>query len=76
MAEYKLKEHINSVHIREVKYECDQCDYFGYRKDGLKNHIKAVHKKLERHKCEFCEMGFYHRRDKIKHIEKHHVASI
>jgi hypothetical protein len=72
----QLKLHNQAIHIKSVKYECNQCNYFGYRKHCLVDHINSVHKKLKRHKCDHCEMGYFHRRDKIKHMQSKHSIKL
>lgn len=41
-----IKEHINVVHFRHFKFQCDQpdCDYSASRHGRLMMHLKAVHK--------------------------------
>ena len=54
-----------------MRYECQLCKYFSYRKTGLQNHIKVVHEKYRPHSCELCDMSFTYKRDKLKHMLKH-----
>jgi hypothetical protein len=66
-----LDVHVQATHIKKIRYECQQCSFFSYRKDCLKMHIKTVHERVKNHKCDLCDMAFFARRDKIKHMAKH-----
>ena len=42
-----LKNHIEGVHLKNVKYHCDQCSYFGYTKRQLSKHkLRTCSKKI------------------------------
>ena len=55
---YKLKQHINIVHIGKKNYKCTLCPRsFGMRGD-LNSHKKSVHEGERKYKCSECEKSF------------------
>ena len=40
-----LRNHREGVHLKNVKYNCDQCDYFAYCQSRLGKHKRLKHKK-------------------------------
>ena len=39
-----LRNHREGVHLKNVKYNCDQCDYFAYCQNRLGKHKRLKHK--------------------------------
>ena len=62
-----LDVHVNQVHTKAIKYNCDQCDFFSYRKQGLRDHVKIVHLKIKPYECTYCSKAFA----RPKELENH-----
>jgi hypothetical protein len=52
-----LKIHVSMVHVRDVKYHCDRCEFFSYKKRGLKYHIMTKHEQdtSTKYYCDLCD---------------------
>ena len=67
-----MKNHVEAVHEKIMKYRCGQCPYSATRKDHMKNHTEAVHEKIMNYHCEECNYGTS-RKDRLKrHVDAHH----
>lgn len=44
MQRYSLKEHVNTVHFNQTKFECDHCNFKATRRVGLLVHFRGNHK--------------------------------
>ena len=65
-----LKEHINTVHINEVKKgtQCDKCGISYSRAKSLKEHNRIVHEGIKNHKCTECGKLFGYSSSLKKHM--------
>ena len=63
----KLDIHVNEVHTKAIKFHCQECNFFCYRKGGLLAHVKTVHLKLKPHECPTCPEAFGRRKELEKH---------
>ena len=67
----KMKQHINDCHLREEKFNCNDCDRIFDRKDRLRNHRLIKHIKREL-KCIFCHKIYYSRKVLTAHVKGVH----
>lgn len=67
----KLEEHEERHRNSELSYQCDECNVFFARKDGLSAHILGVHTKKFKHFCKFCSRGFISNAAKVSHERSH-----
>ncbi|KAL3276082.1 hypothetical protein HHI36_020803 [Cryptolaemus montrouzieri] len=44
---YKLKQHVEAVHLGIKNYKCDQCNYRTYRNSDLKQHMNRIHLEMK-----------------------------
>jgi len=50
----KMREHVNSKHLKIRKFKCDHCDYNGTTGAHLRRHM-SVHTNEKRFKCQWCD---------------------
>ena len=49
-----MRTHRDTVHLKQTKLECKQCDYKAYHSNHLKNHINAIHLGIK-YSCNECD---------------------
>jgi uncharacterized Zn-finger protein len=69
---WKLKGHIESVHIGKKPFKCNVCDVAFSRKLNLKGHIESVHKGKKPFKCNICDAAISRKQNLKGHIESVH----
>ncbi|XP_044758662.1 zinc finger protein 26-like [Coccinella septempunctata] len=72
-----LRDHINSVHTREIIHKCPYCDHKCTLKGNLKGHIRRKHpaefiEQEKRYQCEHCDFKTSERRNLKIHLKKEH----
>ena len=55
---YRLKIHINSVHLNLKPFSCKECDMSFSQKFNLKRHILSVHERSKPFACTDCDKEF------------------
>lgn len=85
---FKLQRHIDAIHKKSSKFECDHCGVETTSKDTLIRHLKGIHIKQEKSfQCDHCEKIFaikfklkdhlkYHIKEQCKICDKLIVSSI
>ena len=71
----KVKDHINSVHLKLYEFGCEVCGKMFKWKGGLQLHLKVSHGQgvsNRRHKCEKCDLSFKFSHQVREHFEKEH----
>ena len=80
-----LNRHISSLHKREVKLKCYQCDFVTNRKDSLTRHKKSSHSPKHSTstieinsevKCPHCSSAHSTRGNLYKHIKLKHSHEV
>ena len=61
-----LTTHISSVHEKEKKFYCNECDKGFFRKKDLKNH-EQLHSGKSNYNCDICNKSFSH----ISNLNRH-----
>lgn len=51
---YKMKHHVNDVHLKIKPFNCNQCESSFGRNSALKHHVSAVHEKIKPFNCNLC----------------------
>lgn len=68
----KRRRHVQSTHVkRDVKYDCDKCNYSTYTKGCFTTHLKR-HVKQYTLFCEECNVGFFNNTELTTHDIKFH----
>lgn len=72
-----LRDHINSVHTREIIHKCPYCDHKCTLKGNLKGHIRRKHpaeyiEQEKRYQCDQCDFKTSERRNLKIHLKKEH----
>ena len=65
-----LKDHKQSVHIKDILYRCDHCEHSTHSKRALLKHIKKRHALAL--KCNQCDMKFNFQKDLTLHVITKH----
>ena len=65
-----LKSH-ETVHSKELKYNCEKCDKAFAWKDSLRRHNIAIHSDERRHVCDICGSSFKDQSAMTKHKMRH-----
>jgi hypothetical protein len=64
--------HINNVHLKLTKFDCDKCEYSTVSASDLKKHIDRVHNNKRPHICEVCNWGFVKPSELKIHVDRVH----
>ena len=68
---YDLQNHMNTVHIEDGDWTCDQCDFQTNDNSKLRNHFNNTGHKLE---CKFCDISFQSSDALKKHKKDSHLS--
>ena len=63
----RLKEHVDSKHLKINKFACEICGKLFSHKGSVKQHIDFTHNKVKRAKCDVCSREFSTQRDLDEH---------
>ena len=63
-----LKRHINAVHLKLKRYECDQCKISFSQKYNMQKHVDVVHLKMRPFICDQCKKTFSEKRCLNQHV--------
>jgi transposase-like protein len=66
--------HKTSIHDRQVRYGCNICGRFFFRKDKLTSHM-VYHQDFDTYVCCFCSVGCKSRMLMRQHLKRDHVIS-
>ncbi|CAF0775187.1 unnamed protein product [Rotaria sordida] len=66
--------HKTSIHDRQVRYGCNICGRFFFRKDKLTSHM-VYHQDFDTYVCCFCSLGCKSRMLMRQHLKRDHVIS-
>jgi hypothetical protein len=66
--------HKTSIHDRQVRYGCNICGRFFFRKDKLTSHM-VYHQDFDTYICCFCSVGCKSRMFMRQHLKRDHVIS-
>lgn len=68
-ARYRLKLHIQAVHLRSVKFFCDLCPKICFHKQDVKGHMKKIHSE-KNISCQFCN----YKTNSVYNYKKHKLT--
>lgn len=66
-----LKNHIELVHEKSKRTQCNQCGFYSTCSGSLNKHIKAVHLKIKNYKCNECDQSFCTNQQLKRHERSH-----
>ena len=69
-SQYKLTQHVNSVHLNFKPFKCDLCDYAAMTRKEVTYHVQRYHKKenFNKHQCDQCGYSAQERGDQIQFL--------
>ena len=62
-----LKEHVDTIHKKQYRYQCETCDRRFMDRSRYYNHVSA-HTGVKRHTCSICEIKFMNTTSLRKHV--------
>ncbi|CAF0836823.1 unnamed protein product [Adineta ricciae] len=71
---HTMVRHKMSIHDRQVRYGCNICGRFFFRKDKLTSHM-VYHQDFDTYVCCFCSVGCKSRMLMRQHLKRDHVIS-
>ncbi|CAF3911232.1 unnamed protein product [Adineta steineri] len=71
---HTMVRHKTSIHDRQVRYGCNICGRFFFRKDKLTSHM-VYHQDFDTYVCCFCTVGCKSRMLMRQHLKRDHVIS-
>ncbi|CAF0965250.1 unnamed protein product [Adineta ricciae] len=71
---HTMMRHKTSIHDRQVRYGCNICGRFFFRKDKLTSHM-VYHQDFDTYVCCFCSVGCKSRMLMRQHLKREHVIS-
>ncbi|CAF0960128.1 unnamed protein product [Rotaria magnacalcarata] len=71
---HTMVRHKTSIHDRQVRYGCNICGRFFFRKDKLTSHM-VYHQDFDTYVCCFCSVGCKSRMLMRQHLKRDHVIS-
>jgi hypothetical protein len=70
--EYRL--HMGTFHMKEKKFQCDQCDFKGKTSFHVSKHVDRVHRKVGQDVCHICGKTFASAVNLKYHLETIHSS--
>ena len=68
----RMKDHVDSKHLKITKFSCEICGKLFCHKGSVKQHVDFTHNKLKRAKCDICGKEFQAQRDVDEHKNLRH----
>ena len=68
----RLKDHVDSKHLKITKFSCEICGKLFSHKGSVKQHVDFTHNKVKRAKCDICLKEFQTQRDLDEHKSLRH----
>ena len=69
----KLKEHIEAVHLKIFKHQCEFCDFKAVIRSKLITHVKVKHTKNPVFACRHCDFVTHINKRLKEHVTKIHA---
>ena len=73
---YRLKKHVDAIHLQLRPFQCEVCDASFKRKAHLEGHANAYHSEIRqnRYECDKCEFKTNHQNNFNNHVNAVHLG--